>query len=119
SLEQQAATNSLNRYLIVPQASRPDAHPPVPRAMDSLIKIVTEFFIERCLHYKRLCDPDEHVLGRPFLHFPIAGFPELAICTAGFAGIDLLHVEKCITQLGAKYAARLNSATSVLVCRAL
>ncbi|KAL2752339.1 hypothetical protein ACRALDRAFT_2029604 [Sodiomyces alcalophilus JCM 7366] len=119
SLEQLAATNSRNRFLIVPQASQPDTHPPIPRAMCNLISIVTEFFIERCLHYKMLCEPNEHALGRPFPHFPIAGFQELAICTAGFAGIDLLHVEKCITQLGAKYAARLNASTSVLVCRAL
>ncbi|ROT38075.1 BRCT domain-containing protein [Sodiomyces alkalinus F11] len=119
SVEQLAATNSQNRHVIVPQRSRADSHPQIPGAVSSLVSTVTEFFIERCLHNKTLCDPKEHALGRPFPHFPVSGFEELAICTAGFAGIDLLHVEKCITQLGAKYAARLNGATSVLVCRAL
>ncbi|KAI8229434.1 S-M checkpoint control protein rad4 [Colletotrichum sp. SAR 10_96] len=108
-----------HRFLIVPQESQPSTHYQVPSAHVDKIQIVTEFFIERCLHNKELCDPDGHVLGRPFPVFPISGFEDLSICTAGFTGIDLLHVEKAIKQIGAKYAARLNETTSVLVCKSI
>ncbi|KAK1970147.1 BRCA1 C terminus domain-containing protein [Colletotrichum sublineola] len=107
------------RFLIVPQESQPSTHFQLPPAHADKIQIVTEFFVERCLHNKSLCDPDSHVLGRPFPVFPIRGFEGLSICTAGFSGIDLLHVEKAVRQIGAKFAARLNDATSVLVCRTL
>ncbi|KAK2034112.1 BRCA1 C terminus domain-containing protein [Colletotrichum zoysiae] len=107
------------RFLIVPQESQPSAHFQLPPAHADKIQIVTEFFVERCLHNKTLCDPDSHVLGRPFPAFPIRGFEGFSICTAGFSGIDLLHVEKAVRQIGAKFAARLNDATSVLVCRTL
>ncbi|KAM0322194.1 hypothetical protein ACHAQA_009684 [Verticillium albo-atrum] len=114
-LLQARGPSAFQRFLVVPQSSQPDTHPQLPP--DVYIDIVTEFFVEKCLHNKTLCQPNEHVLGRPFARFPIAGFEDLAICTAGFTGIDLLHVEKCTTQMGAKYASRLNEATSVLVCR--
>ncbi|KAK1981945.1 BRCA1 C terminus domain-containing protein [Colletotrichum cereale] len=107
------------RFLIVPQESQPSTHFQLPPAHADKIQIVTEFFVERCLHNKTLCNPDSHVLGRPFPVFPIRGFQDLSVCTAGFSGIDLLHVEKVVRQIGAKFAARLNEATSVLVCRTL
>ncbi|KAF3354873.1 hypothetical protein VdG1_04529 [Verticillium dahliae VDG1] len=109
--------SAFQRFLVVPQSSQPETHPQLPP--DAYIDIVTEFFVERCLHNKTLCQPSDHVLGRPFARFPVDGFEDLAICTAGFTGIDLLHVEKCTTQMGAKYASRLNEATSVLVCRSV
>ncbi|KAL0931474.1 brct domain-containing protein [Colletotrichum truncatum] len=114
-----AVARSAHRFLIVPQESQPSTHFQVPPAHLDQIQIVTEFFVERCLHNKALCDPNSHVLGRPFPMFPIRGFENLYICTAGFTGVDLLHVEKAIRQIGAKYAARLNEVTSVLVCKSL
>ncbi|KAL2877553.1 protein kinase activating protein dpb11 [Colletotrichum sp. CLE4] len=107
------------RLLIVPQESQPSTHLQVPPEHIDKIQIVTEFFIERCLHNKAFRDPDNHILGRPLPVFPIKGFKDISICTAGFGGIDLLHVEKAITQIGARFASRLNDTTSVLVCRAL
>ncbi|TEA14448.1 S-M checkpoint control protein rad4 [Colletotrichum sidae] len=112
-------TGSTQRFLIIPQASQPSTHFQVPPPHVDKIQIVTEFFVERCLHNKTLCDPNDHILGRPFPLFPIPGFEHLAICTAGFTGIDLLHVEKAIKQIGAKYAARFNEATSILVCKSV
>ncbi|KAI3550461.1 BRCA1 C Terminus domain-containing protein [Colletotrichum abscissum] len=110
---------STRRLLIVPQESQPTTHLRVPPEHIDKIQIVTEFFIERCLHNKAFRDPDNHILGRPLPVFPIHGFKDISICTAGFSGIDLLHVEKAITQIGARFASRLNDTTSVLVCRAL
>ncbi|KAI1503352.1 hypothetical protein F5X99DRAFT_375867 [Biscogniauxia marginata] len=103
------------RYLVVPQASQPDTHPQLPEG----VHIVTEFFIERCIHNKTLFSPNEHVLGQPFPRFPIDGFQNLIICTTGFKNEQLNQMEKTITQLGAKYSERFNSQSSLLVCPAL
>ncbi|OTA94720.1 hypothetical protein M434DRAFT_394508 [Hypoxylon sp. CO27-5] len=103
------------RYLIVPQTSQPGSHPKLPEGMH----IVTEFYIERCVHNKTRFKPNDHVLGQPFPQFPIDGFHELTICTAGFRNEQLNQVEKAITQLGAKYSERLNGQCKLLVCPSL
>lgn len=100
------------RFLVVPQNSRPESHPAVPEG----IHIVTEFFIERCIYGRRLIHPDDHVLGRPFPCFPIEGFENLVIHSTGFKDEQLNQVEKAIVQLGAKYAERFSAQTSVMMC---
>ncbi|KAK4187155.1 putative S-M checkpoint control protein rad4 [Podospora australis] len=104
-----------HRFLIVPQHSAAETHPLLP---DNVI-VITEFFIERCLHKKYFFDPATHVIGRPFPVFPIPGFENLSICTAGFTDIDLNQVDKSIRQLGAKYEQRFTPETSLLVCSSL
>lgn len=106
-------TEPLNqRYLLVPQTSQPDSHPQIPDG----VHIITEFFIERCIHNKTLSSPTDHVWGQPFPHFPIDGFQDLTICTAGFANEQLNQIEKTVTQLGATYSEKLNRQVSLLVC---
>ncbi|KAI0378673.1 BRCT domain-containing protein [Hypomontagnella monticulosa] len=119
SIEDAASSNHREpldrRYLVVPQTSQPDSHPQLPEGMH----IITEFYIERCVHNRILLDPHDHVLGQPFPQFPVKGFQELTICTAGFRNEQLNQVEKAIVQLGAKYSERLNSQCSLLVCPSL
>ncbi|KAJ4399149.1 protein kinase activating protein dpb11 [Neurospora sp. IMI 360204] len=100
-----------HRFLVVPQNSQPDSHPRLPPT----VYIITEFYIERCLHKKYFFDPNEHVLGRPFSSFPIPDFNTLSVSTAGFTGVDLNHVDKAIRQLGARYEQRFTADVSVLV----
>ena len=104
------------RLLIVPQSSQPDTHPQVH---DDRIHIITEFFIEKCLHNKQFFDPREHVIGRPFPAFPIAELKTMTICTAAFTGIELSQVARSVTQLGATFAEEFRPSASVLVCRTL
>lgn len=104
-----------HRFLIVPQESRPDTHPALPHN----VQIVTEFFIEKCLHKKEFFNPNDNIIGQPFPVFPIDGFEALAICTAGFVGVDLNQVDKAIRQLGARYDERFTSQSSLLLCRSL
>ncbi|KAI0156734.1 hypothetical protein GGR52DRAFT_199294 [Hypoxylon sp. FL1284] len=119
TLEDAASPNhnepSDRRYLIVPQTSQPDSHPTLPEGMH----IVTEFYIERCVHNKTLAQPNDHVLGQPFPQFPIDRFGELSICTAGFRNEQLNQVEKTIIQLGAEYSERLNAQCTLLLCPSL
>lgn len=102
-------------YLVVPQTSQPESHPDLLEGMH----IVTEFYIERCVHNKTLFTPNDHVLGQPFAKFPIDRFSQLTICTSGFRNEQLNQVEKTITQLGAAYSERLNPQCSLLVCPSL
>lgn len=77
----------------------------------------TEFWIERCLHHKRLLDPTTDVLSRPIAPLRPAGAAAgLVVTSTGFSGPDLLHVAKAITALGAVYEQVLSPAASVLVC---
>ncbi|KFG82500.1 BRCT domain-containing protein [Metarhizium anisopliae] len=109
-------TEHSHRFLVVPQTSQPESHPNVP--YDN-IEIVTEFYIERCLHNKQFFSPGEHVLGRPFPLFPIPSFSGLVVCSAAFTGLELNQVARSITQLGAKFEEEFRRTTNVLVCRSL
>lgn len=103
-----------SRFLIVPQTSQPDTHP--QETYDSL-HVVTEYYIEKCLHNKQYFDPREHVLGRPFTFFPIPAFSDLIICSAAFTGIELNQVARAAVQLGAKFDGEFRKTTSVLICK--
>ncbi len=114
------------RFLIVPQTSQPDSYPQLPpegegeRESEGVgVHVVTEFYLERCIHGRRLCDPAEHVLGRPFPQFPVEGFAGLVICTTGFRDEQLNQVEKAVVQLGARYAESFNARASLLVSPSL
>ncbi|CAK7266337.1 protein kinase activating protein dpb11 [Sporothrix epigloea] len=115
----------LFKHVIVPQDERPDAHPTVTGD----VILVTEFFIEQCLHKKLYALPggpstahaldNPGTIGRPFPTFPIPGFDALLICSSGFTGVDLNQVDKTIRQLGARYEERFTAQCSVLVCTSL
>lgn len=104
------------RFLIVPQTSQPDTHPKVP---NEHVHVITEFYIENCLHNKRFFSPNEQVLGRPFPVFPIPGFSSITVCSAAFTGIELNQVARSVVQLGGKYEEFFSRSTNVLVCKSL
>ncbi|KAK4198054.1 putative S-M checkpoint control protein rad4 [Triangularia verruculosa] len=118
SLEEVASASGAqmaHRFLIVPQNSPSENHPHVPEN----VHIITEFYIEKCLHNKRFFHPAEHVIGRPFPTFPIPGFGDLFICTSNFTGVDLNQIDKSIRQLGARYEERFTADISLLICPTL
>lgn len=105
----------IRRFVIVPQSADQKSIPLLPDGVD----LITECFIERCLHRKTLLDPRHHVIGRPFPVFPIEGFEKLSICTAGFTDVDLLQVDKTIRLLGARFEERFHAEVSLLLCASL
>lgn len=110
-----ASEEMIRRFVIVPQSADQKSLPLLPHGVD----LITECFIERCLHRRALLDPKDHVIGRPFPVFPIEGFDKLSICTAGFTDVDLLQVDKSIRQLGARFEERFNAESSLLLCASL
>lgn len=116
----------LYQHVIVPQEERPEQHP----AVADNVLLVTEFFIERCLHKKQYAisggpsitlaqQPNPGTIGRPFPVFPIPGFDTLSVCSSGFTGVDLNQIDKTVRQLGAKYEERFTAQCSVLVVTSL
>ncbi|CAN8096962.1 unnamed protein product [Discula destructiva] len=118
SLDRLDPSKSTGRcFVVVPQASKSDSHPPVPDG----VEVVTDFFIEKCVYKKGTVLPDSkaHVIGRPFPVFPIESFDKLSVCTSGFTELDLLHISKVVRQLGARYEERFTAHCSILVCTSL
>lgn len=114
----ESPTTPSHRFTVVPQDSHSTPAPPPANALGTS-STVTEFFIERCLRDKKLHDPAAHVLGRPFPVHPIPGFEGLRVCSAGFQGIDLHHLDRAVRQLGARFEETFRKGTSVLVCKEL
>lgn len=77
---------------------------------------VTEWWIERCLHSKKMINPSEDLLCTPFpFNFPLEDMKGLSICLTGFSAIDLMHISKLISLLGANYYESLNKKRNLLI----
>jgi DNA replication regulator DPB11 len=82
------------------------------------MNLVTNWWVERCLYGKRLVNPADDILCRPFDHQSIngeikrnqafcclltmtsTGFSGLIVNSTAFVGIELLHVTKIVTIMG-------------------
>jgi DNA replication regulator DPB11 len=88
--------------------------PKAPQGSDYL-EIVTDMWLERCLHCTECVDPRAHPTSAPFRIFPIPGmsnalpewvqltsegFESTIICSTAFRGVDLLHVSKAVKLIG-------------------
>ncbi|QSZ37160.1 hypothetical protein DSL72_009254 [Monilinia vaccinii-corymbosi] len=110
------SSNSRKRtYMIIPYHFPPSKHPTV----SSEVEIITDWWVERCLHLRRYLGPKKHVLGRPFPKFPIEGFSDLRISSAAFTGIDILHVKRTTELLGGTYSEDMTPQSSVLVTKSI
>ncbi|ODV96919.1 hypothetical protein PACTADRAFT_48708 [Pachysolen tannophilus NRRL Y-2460] len=74
------------------------------------IKLITEWFIERCLHYNEI-KYDKWILPIKNINLKF----NLKICISGFSGIELLHIVKLIKLLGCEYCETLNSSRDLLI----
>ncbi|OAG03131.1 uncharacterized protein CC84DRAFT_1220030 [Paraphaeosphaeria sporulosa] len=104
-LEKFAADDLGEGFVLVPHDVQPDLTS-LPDAAGAM-SMVTNWWVERCLHGKCLVDPTDFVLW-------LAG---LTINSTGFTGIELLHVTKAVAMFGGTYDEILSPKVSVLVCR--
>ncbi|XPS70216.1 protein kinase activating protein dpb11 [Ascochyta lentis] len=104
-------------YLVIPHDVEVDVvSRSLPGRAGNITNLVTNWWVERCLYGKRLVDPTDDVLSRPFDKLSINGFSGLTVNSTGFSGIELLHVTKAVTLMGAHYDEQLHAKTSVIVC---
>ncbi|KAK1088669.1 protein kinase activating protein dpb11 [Friedmanniomyces endolithicus] len=100
-------------YLLVPHAL--DGSHMEPPDVPEGTKTVTEWWVERCIHTKKLIDPANDVLSRPLWHAKIADFAGLSVCTTGFSGVDFRQTAEAIRLMGADYVEKLVPSVAVLV----
>ncbi|KAK0827675.1 protein kinase activating protein dpb11 [Friedmanniomyces endolithicus] len=100
-------------YLLVPHAF--DGSHMEPPDVPEGTKTVTEWWVERCIHTKKLIDSANDVLSRPLWQAKIADFAGLSICTTGFSGVDFRQTAEAIRLMGADYTEKLVPSVSVLI----
>ncbi|UPX15095.1 protein kinase activating protein dpb11 [Ascochyta rabiei] len=116
-LDRFSAEELKHGYLVIPHDVEVDAvSGSLPGRAGTITNLVTNWWVERCLYGKRLVDPTDDVLSRPFDKLSINGFSGLTVNSTGFSGIELLHVTKAVTLMGATYDEQLHAKTSVIVC---
>ncbi|KAK3721539.1 protein kinase activating protein dpb11 [Vermiconidia calcicola] len=101
------------RFLLVPHtvADTSLRLPDVPAGTVT----ATEWWVERCILYKRLVSPSEDVLSRPLWDVKVSGGENLTISTTGFAGVDLRQVAEAVRLMGATYQEKVLPSSSVLI----
>ncbi|EER38764.1 BRCT domain-containing protein [Histoplasma capsulatum H143] len=115
ALASEVPMNGHATYILVPH-NLPRSEIP---SIDDLViepEIVTDLWIEKCLHNNALVPPEAHITSTPFPKFPIPAFQGLRVCSTGFSGIDLLHLSKLVKVMGATYDEFLTPKASVLIC---
>ena len=106
---------SSNAYLLVPHTiSKYNAQRLVETRHQP--HLVTDLWIERCMHRKHCVKPHENVTSTPFEQVPITGFKGLNVSSTGFQGVDLLHASKVVNLMGGNYYEYFTEKSSVLVC---
>lgn len=85
-------------YLIIP-SDFPTTAIPIHLKSSRHTHLVTEFFVERSLHYKTI---KEDTWGEPFYQEISKGVQDMTISLTGFQGIELLHVSKMLQLSGIK-----------------
>lgn len=102
-------------YMIIPSNIPMETLDILPQTTSSDTYTVTEFFVERCLHYKSLINPPD-TWSKPFYYtenFHIVPDPnivhkreehpnDLMIAMTGFQGVELLHMTKILKLLDNK-----------------
>lgn len=102
-----------SRYLLVPRAQEngPLPLPDVPPGTE----MVTEWWVERCIHYKHLFEPSQDPLSRPMWDARIPAFAGVTICSTGFTGPDFRQTAEAVKLMGAVYEENLSSHVSALI----
>lgn len=110
------ATSALTPFVIVP-AQLPRSKLPQMESLASPLQILTHMWLEKCLFRKTVVPPAESPACTPFPHFPLPDFEDLTIASTGFSGIDLLHMSKSVSLMGAKYSESFTPKASILLCK--
>lgn len=108
-----ACDESLRKFhLLVPHSVVESTQLDVPVP----VTVTSEWWVERCLHYKRLFDPDQDPLSKPILLGKQLSLDQMAIATTGFAGVELRQVAEAVKLLGATYEETITTSCAVLIC---
>ena len=118
-------------YIMVPFQT-PMSEVPSTDDMAFECEVVTNMWLEKCLHARSLVPPESYVPSIPFFRIPIpgmtrdvfkgtsiltkSGFSGMRISSTGFGGIELLHLSKLAHLMGASYEEVFEPKASILIC---
>lgn len=102
-------------FLITPSDVARDALEDLPIVAEGLTR-VNEWWVENCLYKKKIIDPTDEVICKPFPRIPIPEFDNLVVTSTSFTDYDRLHVSKAVKLMGATYDEILKESVSVLIC---
>ena len=105
--------NFRSRQLLVPHDLAQNMLP-LPEVAPGT-EVVTEWWIERCVHYKRTFTTSEDTLSMPLWNLDVKGFSGLTVSTTGFPSLEYRQVAKAVTLLGGVYQEVLATTASVLI----
>lgn len=77
--------------------------------------VATEWWVERCIHYKRFIEPEEDILSQPLGDVGVLDLRNMTIAVSGFTGVDYRQAAEAIKLTGATLAERVAPNISVLV----
>ncbi|KAH8144935.1 uncharacterized protein LAJ45_11056 [Morchella importuna] len=100
-------------FVVVPATMRKRDCPDFSSIEDVLI--VTDWWLEACMHKSILLEPSDGFTYSPFEEFPLEGFKGMQICLTQFTGVELLHMRNLITLLGASFHDILTKKRNLLV----
>lgn len=103
-----------DKILMIPHDLPRNEYPPMPSQLLKL-PIVTEFWVESCLHQKAAVDPMQDRFTQPFKSQRIEGLKGLIIACTGFKDMDLLHLSKAIKMTGAVFDEFVRPETGLLI----
>ncbi|RPA92739.1 hypothetical protein L873DRAFT_1779016 [Choiromyces venosus 120613-1] len=78
-------------------------------------EVVTEWWLETCLHESRFAEPSEHFTNTPFDGLPLTVLAKMEICLTRFNGMKLLHYRRLIKLLGGTFQDFLKKERTLLI----
>lgn len=113
SVDQLSDADSTWTALILPTSwnAKPDSTlPSVPEGT----KLVTEWWVERCIIHKKVLDPDQDVLSQSLYDLPRDCFKDRVVSASGF-GQDVRYVAAIVAAGGGVYEENLSRKVNVLL----
>lgn len=99
-------------FVVVPHQVEIEELPMIP----ANVKVVNEWWVERCLEAKACLDPSASKFDMPFAHLKVDGLESYAVSSTGFSGYELLHLERVVKLMGGKYEEYFSRDSTVLIC---
>ncbi|KAF8539267.1 BRCT domain-containing protein [Trichophaea hybrida] len=106
-----AASGFIWRFVIVPRAKRIKDCPTIPED----ITMVTEWWLESCLHYQKLVPPTGDFTTMPIEEFEVEEMKGMDISITKFTSIDLLYYPRLVRLLGASFHEMMRKNRSLLI----
>ncbi|OLL21835.1 S-M checkpoint control protein rad4 [Neolecta irregularis DAH-3] len=104
--------NEKTCFVVVPHTTLKKDAPVVEGAY-----LITEWWIEKCLHRKAFLDPLSEIISGPLFtnQHALDGANQYSVSVSGFSGIEHLHIKKILIRLGFRFEESLNRRRSLLI----